>query len=83
MRADFEDLKDSQKAMRADIDELKEGQKSMRAEVEDLKEGQKSIRRDISRVDRKLDRLSNDVGDTLAIVTEATDYEMSKLKEAK
>ena len=49
----------------------------------DLKEGQKSIRRDISRVDRKLDRLSNDVGDTLAIVTEATDYEMSKLKEAK
>lgn len=49
----------------------------------DLKEGQKSIRRDISRVDRKLERLSNDVGDTLAIVTEATDYEMSKLKEAK
>ena len=71
------------KALRSDVEGLKEGQKSMRADVEDLKEGQKSIRRDIARVDRKLDRLSNDVGDTLAIVTEATDYEMSKLKEAK
>ena len=55
----------------------------LRADVDDLKEGQKSIRRDISRVDRKLDRLSNDVGDTLSIVTEATGYEMSKLREAK
>ena len=79
LRTDVEDLK----LMRKDVEELKEGQKAMRADVEDLKEGQKSIRRDISRVDRKLDRLSNDVGDTLAIVTEATDYEMSKLKEAK
>lgn len=57
--------------------------KTLRTDVEDLKEGQKAIRRDIARVDRKLDRLSNDVGDILAIVTEATDYEISKLREAK
>ena len=75
LRSDVEDLK----LMRKDVEELK----LMRKDIVDLKEGQKSIRRDISRVDRKLDRLSNDVGDTLAIVTEATDYEMSKLKEAK
>lgn len=51
--------------------------------VEELKDGQKAIKRDIARVERKIDRLSNDVGDTLAIITETTDYELSKLREAK
>lgn len=76
MRAEMKD-------MRTDIEGLKEGQKSMRADIEDLKEGQKSIRRDVARVERKVDRMGNDIGDTLAIITETTDYELSKLREAK
>jgi len=51
--------------------------------LDELEHGQTSIRRDIARVERKIDRLSNDVGDTLAIITEATDYELSKIREAK
>lgn len=76
MRADIEGLKESQKDMRAEM-------KDMRADVEDLKEGQKSIRRDIARVDRKIDRLSADVGDTLVYVTDSVGNELEMLKKAK
>ena len=72
------------------LDTLEAGQNDMRADMKEvhrrldtLEEGQKTIRRDVARVERKVDRLGNDVGDTLAIVTEATDYEISKLREAK
>lgn len=64
------------KEMRADV-------KEMRADVEALQAGQKNIRRDLARVERKIDRMSNDVGDTLAIVTEATDQELTALRKAK
>ena len=90
-------LEAGQKDMRTDIkevhhrlDTLEAGQNDMRADMKEvhrrldtLEEGQKTIRRDVARVERKVDRLGNDVGDTLAIVTEATDYEISKLREAK
>lgn len=76
-------LEAGQKDMNRRLDTLEEGQKSMRADIEDLKEGQKSIRRDVARVERKVDRMGNDIGDTLAIITETTDYELSKLREAK
>lgn len=83
-------LEAGQKDMNRRLDTLEEGQKSMRAEmkdmradIEDLKEGQKSIRRDVARVERKVDRMGNDIGDMLAIITETTDYELSKLREAK
>ena len=76
MRADIEELKADQKEMRAEMND-------MRSDIEDLKEGQKAIRRDVARIDRKIDRLANDVGDTLAIITEATDRELDKLRNAK
>ena len=90
-------LEAGQNNMRADmkeanrrLDTLEAGQNDMRADMKEvhrrldtLEEGQKTIRRDVARVERKVDRLGNDVGDTLAIVTEATDYEISKLREAK
>ena len=65
------------------LDTLEEGQNAMRADIEDLKEGQKAIRRDVARVDRKLDRLSADVGDTLVYVTENVDTEINQLRKAK
>lgn len=67
------------KILQAILDKLTE----MSDSVEDLKDGQKAIKRDVARVERKIDRLSNDVGDTLAIITEATDNELSKLRQAK
>lgn len=93
----LESLEVGQKDMHAEmkevnrrLDSLEDGQKDMRADMKEtnrrldtLEEGQKTIRRDVARVERKIDRLGNDVGDTLAIVTEATDYEISKLREAK
>lgn len=57
--------------------------KAVNNRLDTLEEGQKAIRRDVARIDRKLDRLANDVGDTLAIIPETTDYELSKLREAK
>ena len=63
--------------------EMRTEMNSMRADIEDLKEGQKAIRRDVARIDRKIDRLANDVGDTLAIITEATDRELDRLRNAK
>ena len=65
------------------LDTLEEGQKAMRADIEDLKEGQKAIRRDVARVDRKIDRLSADVGDTLVYVTDSVGSELEMLKKAK
>ena len=83
-------LENGQKDVNRRLDSLEDGQKDMRADMKEanrrldtLEEGQKTIRRDVARVERKIDRLGNDVGDTLAIVTEATDYEISKLREAK
>ena len=67
------------KILQAILDKLTE----MSDSIEDLKDGQKAIKRDVARVERKIDRLSNDVGDTLAIITEATDNELSKLRQAK
>lgn len=67
------------KMLQAILDKLTE----MSDSIEDLKDGQKAIKRDVARVERKIDRLSNDVGDTLAIITEATDNELSKLRQAK
>jgi len=67
------------KMMQAILDKLNE----LTDSVEGLKDGQKAIKRDIARVERKIDRLSNDVGDTMAIITETTDYELTKLREAK
>ena len=87
-RLDF--LENGQKEANRRLDTLEAGQNDMRADMKEvhrrldtLEEGQKTIRRDVARVERKVDRLGNDVGDTLAIVTEATDYEISKLREAK
>lgn len=83
-------LENGQKDVNRRLDSFEDGQKDMRADMKEtnrrldtLEEGQKTIRRDVARVERKIDRLGNDVGDTLAIVTEATDYEISKLREAK
>jgi len=70
---------DNNKMMQAILDKLNE----LTDSVEGLKDGQKAIKRDIARVERKIDRLSNDVGDTMAIITETTDYELAKLREAK
>lgn len=67
----------------SELKDMHSDMKEMRADIEDLKEGQSALRRDIARVERKIDRLSNDVGDTLAIITETTDYELSKIREAK
>ena len=70
---------DNNKMMQAILEKLNE----LTDSVEELKDGQKAIKRDIARVERKIDRLSNDIGDTMAIITETTDYELSKLREAK
>lgn len=67
------------KLLQAILEKLNE----MGDSIEELKDGQKAIKRDVARVERKIDRLSNDVGDTLAIITETADYELSKLREAK
>ena len=69
-------LESGQQEMRTEMND-------MRSDIEDLKEGQKAIRRDVARIDRKIDRLANDVGDTLAIITEATDRELDRLRNAK
>lgn len=86
----LDSLEDGQKEANRRLDTLEAGQNDMRADMKEanrrldtLEEGQKTIRRDVARVERKVDRLGNDVGDTLAIVTEATDYEISRLREAK
>lgn len=90
MRAEINGLRAEMKEANRRLDTLEAGQNDMRADMKEvhrrldtLEEGQKTIRRDVARVERKVDRLGNDVGDTLAIVTEATDYEISKLREAK
>ena len=70
---------DNNKMMQTILDKLNE----LTDSVEELKDGQKAIKRDIARVERKIERLSNDIGDTMAIITETTDYELSKLREAK
>ena len=70
---------ENEKMLQAILDKLNE----MSDSIEDLKDGQKAIKRDVARIERKIDRLSNDVGDTLAIITEATDNELNKLRQAK
>lgn len=86
----LDSLESGQKDMTHRLDSLESGQKDMRAEmkdmradIEDLKEGQKAIRRDVARVDRKFDRLSADVGDTLVYVTENVDTEINQIRKAK
>ena len=90
MNGRLDSLESGQKDMRADIDMLKEtqqalieGQQALFEGQKALEEGQKALRRDVARVDRKIDRLANDVGDTLAIITEATDQEFAKFRQAK
>ena len=90
LEAGQNDMRAEMKEVNRRLDTLEAGQNDMRADMKEvhrrldtLEEGQKTIRRDVARVERKVDRLGNDVGDTLAIVTEATDYEISKLREAK
>ena len=65
------------------LDSLESGQKDLNRRLDTLEEGQKAIRRDVARVDRKLDRLSADVGDTLVYVTENVDTEINQLRKAK
>lgn len=62
------------------LDSLEEGQKGMKAEMNDMKA---EMNRRFNVLDRKIDRMGNDIGDTLAIITEATDSELNKLREAK
>ena len=76
-------LEAGQKDMRTEMKDMRAEMKDMRADIEDLKEGQKAIRRDVARVDRKLDRLSADVGDTLVYVTENVDTEINQIRKAK
>lgn len=65
------------------LDSIESGQKDLNRRLDTLEEGQKAIRRDVARVDRKLDRLSADVGDTLVYVTENVDTEINQLRKAK
>ena len=68
------------------LDELKairSEQQTMNRRLDTLEEGQKAIRRDVARVDRKIDRLSADVGDTLVYVTDSVGSELEMLKKAK
>ena len=76
-------LESGQQEMRTEMNGMRSEMNDMRSDIEDLKEGQKAIRRDVARIDRKIDRLANDVGDTLAIITEATDRELDRLRNAK
>lgn len=78
-----QEMRSEMNDMRSEITGMRSEMNSMRADIEDLKEGQKAIRRDVARIDRKIDRLANDVGDTLAIITEATDRELDRLRNAK
>lgn len=57
--------------------------KGINERLDRLEEGQKAIRRDVARVDRKIDRLSADVGDTLVYITENVGNEIDLLKKAK
>ena len=83
LEAGQKDMRAEMNGMRAEINDMHAEMKEVNRRLDTLEEGQKTIRRDVARVERKVDRLGNDVGDTLAIVTEATDYEISKLREAK
>ena len=78
-----QEMRTEMNSMRSEITGMRSEMNSMRADIEDLKEGQKAIRRDVARIDRKIDRLANDVGDTLAIITEATDRELDRPRNAK
>ena len=83
MRAEINGIHTEINGMHTEINGLRAEMKKANRRLDTLEEGQKTIRRDVARGERKVDRLGNDVGDTLAIVTEATDYEISKLREAK
>lgn len=54
--------------------------KSINQRLDTLDEGQKAIRRDVATVNKKLDRLSSDVGLTLAGVTDLVGEEIKMLK---
>ena len=71
------------KTMSRRLDTIEDGQKTMNRRLDNLEEGQKTIRRDIARVDRKIDRLSADVGDTLVYITDNVGSELEMLKRAK
>lgn len=71
------------KTMSRRLDTIEDSQKTMNRRLDSLEEGQKTIRRDIARVDRKMDRLSADVGDTLVYITENVGSELEMLKQAK
>lgn len=86
----IESLEAGQNSMRSEMNDMRSEMSDMRSEMKDmnrrldtLEEGQKAIRRDVARVDRKLDRLSADIGDTLVYVTENVDTEINQLREAK
>lgn len=72
------------------LDSLEAGQKRLegglnevRRDIVDLRDGQTAIRRDITRLDRKIDTLSLDVGNALANVTDNVGDEIERLKRAK
>ena len=54
--------------------------KSINQRLDTLDEGQKAIRRDVATVNKKLDRLSYDVGLTIAGVTDLVGEEIKMLK---
>lgn len=68
------------KSMREEIVDLKAGQKRLEIRIDD---GLKEVRRDITRLDRKIDTLSLDVGNALANVTDNVGDEIERLKRAK
>ena len=76
-------IRDELKPINQRLGTLEAGQKELNRRLDTLEEGQKSIRRDIARVDRKIDRLSADVGDTLVYVTDNVGTELEMLKKAK
>lgn len=79
----IESLEAGQNSMRSEMSDMRSEMKDMNRRLDTLEEGQKAIRRDVARVDRKIDRLSADIGDTLVYVTENVDTEINQLREAK
>lgn len=76
----LDSLEQGQESMNHRLDSLEDEQKAMNRRLDTLDEGQKAIRRDVATVNKKLDRLSSDVGLTLAGVTDLVGEEIKMLK---
>ena len=68
------------KSINGEINSINGEIKSINQRLDTLDEGQKAIRRDVATVSKKLDRLSSDVGLTLAGVTDLVGEEIKMLK---